>query len=187
MDRFFTFVGGSAGPWKVTTKTDVAGDGLPAVDRLDIVSSAQPFVPELAAVTWCLRGVVSNERYVTRSEKAALMAVQPPLGRAEASCAAFIALSKSPEWWGLTQDERRAILETQSRHIATGLNYLPAVARRLHHSRDLGGAFDFLTWFEFAPSDAAAFDQLVGELRRTEEWKYVIRECDLRLIRSSDS
>jgi len=48
----------------------------------------------------------------------------------------------------LTQDERREIFEERSRHIATGLEYLPAVARRLHHSRDLGGPFDFLTWFE---------------------------------------
>ena len=69
--------------------------------------------------------------------------------------------------------------------MKTGLKYLPAVARRLHHCRDLGEhePFDFLTWFEYAPSDAAAFDTLVAELRGTEEWVYVEREIDIRLIR----
>jgi len=65
----------------------------------------------------------------------------------------------------------------------TGVEYLPAVARRLHHGRDLGEPFDFLTWFEFAPEHAAAFDELVLRLRETEEWTYVEREIDLRLAR----
>lgn len=65
------------------------------------------------------------------------------------------------------------------------MKYLPAVARRLHHCRDLGSEepFDFLTWFEYAPADSAAFDELVAALRETEEWTYVEREIDLRLIR----
>src|SRR2546428_7160638 len=33
-------------------------------------------------------------------------------------------------------------------------SYLPAIARRLYHCRDLGEPFDFLTWFEYAPADA---------------------------------
>ena len=60
-------------------------------------------------------------------------------------------------------------MEERSRHIATGLNYLPAVARRLHHSRDLGERFDFLTWFEFAPADQAGFGELAAVLRATGE------------------
>jgi hypothetical protein len=63
------------------------------------------------------------------------------------------------------------------------LEYLPAVARRLHHCRDLGEPFDFLTWFEFAPTDTVAFDELVERLRETEEWSYVDREVDIRLTR----
>jgi len=50
-------------------------------------------------------------------------------------------------------------------------------------SRELGEAFDFLTWFEYAPSDAAAFEELVGLLRASEEWRYVTREVDVRLRR----
>jgi hypothetical protein len=94
---------------------------------------------------WLLRGVTSNERYVTRGERQMLVAKQPALGRPEAVCAALIPIQKSEAWWDLTQDEKREIFETRSEHIKTGLRYLPEVARRLHHSRDLGEPFDFLT------------------------------------------
>jgi chlorite dismutase len=116
-------------------------------------------------------------------EQNSLTAVQEYSGRPEATCAALIPITKSAAWWALTQDERRAIFEDRSAHIAAGLRYLPAIARRLHHGRDLGETFDFLTWFEFAPQHAAAFDQLVGVLRDTEEWNYVEREVDIRLVR----
>ena len=60
------------------------------------------------------------------------------------------------------------------------LKYLPAVARRLHHSRELGEPFDFLTWFEYAPEHADAFEEMVRRLRSTAEWRYVEREVDIR-------
>jgi chlorite dismutase len=131
-------------------------------------------------------GVTSHERYVQAQEHAALVTRQAPLGRPEAKRAALIPITKAPTWWALPQDERRAIFEERSRHIATGLRYLPAVARRLHHGYDLGEPFDFLTWFEYAPADTAAFEELVALLRATEEWRYVMREIDLRLIRAED-
>jgi hypothetical protein len=43
--------------------------------------------------------------------------------------------------------------------------------------------FDFLTWFEYPPAQEAAFNRLVAELRAIEEWKYVEREVDIRLVR----
>jgi hypothetical protein len=57
------------------------------------------------------------------------------------------------------------------------------VARRLHHCRDLteDAPFDFLTWFEFTPGDAVAFDEMLHRLRETAEWRYVEREVDVRL------
>ena len=82
-------------------------------------------------------GVTSNERYVERSEKQQLLAVQEGLGRAESRYAALIPIRKSTAWWTLKQDERRSIFEKQSRHIGIGMQYLPAIARRLHHCRDL--------------------------------------------------
>lgn len=64
-----------------------------------------------------------------------------------------------------------------------GLTYLPAIARRLYHSRDLGEIFDFLTWFEYAPKHESAFEELVKRLRATREWLFVDREVDIRLSR----
>ncbi len=85
---------------------------------------------------------------------------------------------------GLAQDQRRAFFEERSRHVGRSLAYLPRVARRLHHGRDLREPFDFLTWFEFAPEHESAFDELVAVLRETEEWRYVMREVDIRLRRA---
>jgi chlorite dismutase len=180
MDRLFSFVGGTAGPWAVVRSTAVRGEGLAAVARLDVVGGAPA---PASAGAWVLRGVVSNERYVTRPEKTTLVATQAPLGRPESRRAALIPLKKSAAWWALPQDERRAIFEERSAHIAIGLDYLPAVARRLHHARDLGEPFDFLTWFDYRAEDEGRFDELVGRLRETEEWKYVEREVDVRVAR----
>jgi hypothetical protein len=180
MDRVFGFVGGSVGEWEVGAVRPVRGESLPTVERLSVAAPGAAFPPDSR---WLLRGIVSNERYVTRPERDGLRAVQEGLGRPAAVCAALIPIRKSQAWWDLAQDERRAILEEQSQHIRTGLRYLPAIARRLYHCRDLGEPFDFLTWFEFAPADAAAFEDLVGVLRGTEEWRYVEREVDFRLVR----
>jgi chlorite dismutase len=176
--RLFTFVGGSAGPWKITRNATVRGDGLPAAARLDVVAGAPP---SGFAGAWVLRGVVSNERYVTRAEKTQLVGVQEAIGRPHATRAALIPLKKSAAWWAMTQDERRAIFEERSAHIAIGLQYLPAVARRLHHCRDLDEPFDFLTWFDYSAADEGRFDELLARLRETEEWKYVEREVDVRV------
>jgi len=150
---------------------------------LDVLNELLPAVP--SGARWVLRGFTSNVRYATRSEIASLKAAQPALGRLEAIHAALIPIRKNQAWWELAQDERRRIFEETSRHTAVGLEYLPAVARRLHHSRDLGEPFDFLTWFEFAPEHSAAFDELLARLRATEEWRYVEREVEVRLVRAS--
>ena len=60
---------------------------------------------------------------------------------------------------------------------------MPAIARKLYHCRDIGQPFDFLTWFEYAPEDSDNFEELVKALRETEEWKYVDREIDIRLVK----
>jgi len=181
--RLYSFVGGVTGPWRVISNTTVVGEPLADVERLEIFTGAVPEVPDNAK--WVLRGLTSNERYLTRSEKDQLAAIEPTLGRPDATHAALIPIRKTASWWGLAQDERRRIFEESSKHVATGLRYLPAVARRLHHCRDLGEnePFDFLTWFEFAPSDSPAFDELVAELRASEEWTYIDRKIDIRVVR----
>lgn len=174
-----TFEGGASGDWGVVRMAAVVGGGLEPVSRLQMIAGPGSGGDAL----WRLRGVTSNERYVERHERTGLVARQERLGRHSATCAALIPIRKREAWWELTQDERRSILEDRSHHIATGLEYLPAVARRLHHSRDLGEEFDFLTWFEYAPEYGEAFEELVARLRSTPEWDYVEREIDIRLER----
>ena len=64
-----------------------------------------------------------------------------------------------------------------------GLAYLPEISRQLHHCRDLGEPFDFVTWFEFAPEHTDAFNKLLSRLRASKEWEFVEREVDIRLIK----
>lgn len=181
MPLLVAFAASGSGPWRIESIEAVTGEPLPAAARLSVLEAAAARAVDGAA--WVLRGVTSNERYLTRQEHDELAARQEPLGRPRSTRSALIPIKKSEAWWELAQDERRRIFEESSRHLATSLEYLPAVARRLHHGRDLGEPFDFLTWFEFAPEDAAGFEELVQRLRATEEWRYIEREVDLRLAR----
>lgn len=182
--RLFCFAAAESGDWRVMRMETIAGALLPRTPYLQVHVGESDAAVQGA---WTLRGVTSNERYVTQAEKSNLAARQQGLGRMTSTCAALIPIRKSAAWWALPQDERRRIFEERSAHVQIGLDYLPAVARRLHHCRDLSTAepFDFLTWFEFAQEDAPAFDRLLSSLRASEEWRYVEREIDIRLIRST--
>ncbi|HTH95132.1 MAG TPA: chlorite dismutase family protein [Rhodocyclaceae bacterium] len=176
------FQAGSSGTWRIERIAAVVGESLPDAGYLNMHEGNQTRAV-VDTPAWALKGITSNTRYTTREEVTRLSARQQGLGRPEAMCAALIPIRKTAAWWALAQDERRAIIEEQSRHIQIGLEYLPAIARRLHHSRDLGEPFDFVTWFEFPVSHKAAFETLVQRLRDTEEWRYVEREVDVRLYR----
>lgn len=176
------FVGGDDGEWAVDAVLPVAGPLLAMTPRLAVIEASLGSArPDGGA--WCLTGTTSNSRYSERRELDAMAARQEGLGRPTATLAALIPIRKSPAWWALAQDERRAIFEAQSHHIAIGMETLPGVARRLHHSRELGEPFDFLTWFEFAPDHEAAFNAMLVALRATPEWDYVEAEVDIRLRR----
>lgn len=181
MTNKYQFAGGGYGLWKVTRMMAYRGQPMEAVKRVHIVNGEIESLP--ADSKWVLRGLTSNVRYATAAEIETVRAKQPAIGRPEATCAALIPIKKSVAWWDLAQDERRAIFEEASHHNAIGLEYLPAIARRLHHSRDIGEPFDFLTWFEFAPEHKAAFEELVTRLRASKEWTFVEREIEIRLER----
>lgn len=182
--RYFRFTGVDRGDWQVLDQRVIVGEALADVAALTILPPTSP-APD--SMHWMLSGVTSNERYVELEEKAALVNRQEPLGSPGATCAALIPIRKNAAWWALTQDERRRIFEADSRHIAIGLQALPAIARRLHHCRDLPTPepFDFLTWFEYAPQDEPIFDKLLRDLRSTHEWSYVDWEVELRLMREA--
>ena len=171
------------GEWRILSVNPVTGPSLPSTD-LTHFSRTTVTPPTTAESSWILRGVTSNTRYVTNEERDALNAASEGLGRPQATRAACIPIRKMAAWWALSQQERRDIFETQSHHTANSMPYLPAIARQLHHCRDLGDTdFDFVTWFEYAPEDADAFEELVAKLRASPEWKYVDREVDIRLER----
>ena len=181
--RAISFIGGKTGRMAVVSHTTISGPPIARVDRVAMVAGLAMDLPADAA--WALHGVTSNDRYTTRAEKDALISKQAPVGRAEATSAALIRLRKRAEWWALTQDERRTILEEDSHHIAIGMRYLPAVARRLLHCRDLGDdtPFDFIGFLDFAPESQAAFDEMLDDLRATKEWSFIDREIDIRLTK----
>jgi hypothetical protein len=181
--RAFTFVGGDDGDWSVTSQRTLLGAPITAVARVEMIAGIAP--ETLGNAAWILRGVATNDRYTTTAEKAELVKRQAPIGRAAATRSALILMRKTAAWWALAQDERRAILEEQSHHIAIGLRYLPAVARRLLHCRDMATdePFDFIGFLDYAPSDEAAFDEMLQQLRATREWTFMEREIEIRLTR----
>jgi chlorite dismutase len=180
-NTIFDFIGGTAGEWKITSMTTLKGNPLSPVSHLKKVPGD---LTQSETGIWTLKGIISNLRYTEKEDKDKLVAIQEDLGRPQATFAAFIPIRKSEAWWNLAQDERRKIMENKSQHTQTGMKYLPAIARKLFHSRDIGEPFDFLTWFEYAPADANAFEELLDALRKTEEWNYVEREIDIRLVKS---
>lgn len=179
-NNFFDFIGGNSGAWKVVKMNTVIGEPLENVTHLDLLQGS--LMPCDKGV-WALKGFKSTIRYAEKREKDQLIAIQAGLGRPEATAAALIPIRKNAAWWSLAQDERRQIFEEQSQHTQVGLAYLPAVARQLFHCKDIGQPFDFLTWFEYAPAHADAFEALVAALRQTKEWTFVDREIDIRLIK----
>ncbi len=183
--RLFTFNGSSSGSWRVRSQVAYLGQPIATVACVSVHSGATA----APADGWSFRGITSNDRYVARTEKRELAERQEGLGRPEATYAALIPIRKSAAWWAMTQDERRAVFEEQSKHMRIGMKYLPPIARRLHHCRDLGEpeAFDFLTWFEYHPTHESAFDELLMELRATPEWQYVDHEIDIRLVNIGSS
>lgn len=174
--RAYTFAAGEHGEWRIERIDAVTGQGLVPAARLAVSNT----LAAAAGSAWSLHGMLSNERYVTRPEKSALLALPPATAPTRA---ALIPLRKSAAWWAMTQDERRAIFEAQSHHIAIGIELGAGIARRLHHCRDLSdeAPFDFLTWFEYSAEDEIRFDALLARLRASEEWRFVEREVDIRL------
>ena len=89
------FAAGASGAWRIDREDAVAGDGLPAAERLAVLEG-----PDARAATgagWSLRGVTSNTRHTNRPE--ALTASQQGLRRPQATRAALIPIRKTEAWW----------------------------------------------------------------------------------------
>jgi hypothetical protein len=168
------------GAWRVTEITTPRGASLATITHVDIVQGSLKRLP--AGAAWVLSGSVRNTRHVTREEFV-------PAGQKRVfvesvpTCAALIAIRRSNDWWQLGHSARREILET--RQPPRGLRYLSAMIRSLQYRRDLSEQFDVVTWFEYEPRDSHAFEDLLEGWRASDEWRYIDRECDIRLVRES--
>jgi hypothetical protein len=159
------FVAGFEGLWLIEGMTAPVGEPLPPAARLSVVEGA---AAETADGRWVLRGVVAGQGEDARAD-------QLPLGRAEARCAALLAVRMSPAWWERAEEDRRA--------LSANIEHGPAISRRIHRARDRDEPFDVLTWFEFAPEVQSEANQVMARLRDSEEWTFVEREVDIRVIR----
>jgi len=178
-DAQYNYVGGNGGAWSVTSASALSGLPLARVTHIDIVRGPLSRTPPGTA--WVLSGLVRNTRYVSREDFETRAPEIPHAPKSTAMCAALIAIRRSKQWWELGHQVRREILETQSDLWTAGLHYLTGMVRRWQHRRDLSEQFDCVTWFEYEPHDAEAFDKLLTAWRASEEWSYVARECDIRL------
>jgi chlorite dismutase len=177
-----SFIGASTGQWKVLSIKTIVGSALPIVDYVSTVKGVVNLDLQSTS-SWIIKSFTSNLRYTKRDEKQELNEKSRTLGNPEFNHAAMIPIKKSEAWWQLAQDERRKIFEEDSKHIQSSTRYLPFISRQLHHSRDLGEDFDFVTWFEFSSKHDEEFNSLCYTLRKTEEWKYVDREIDIRMVK----
>src|ERR1700739_1120935 len=102
-----TFAGGEIGSWAVERLDTGAGTPLEGAPRLEV---AEGPASSLAGgePAWLLRGVTSNERYVSGVEHTALVTRQESLGRAAYTRAALIPITEAEGWGGPPQEKRRA-------------------------------------------------------------------------------
>jgi len=143
--------------------------------------------------TWCriesetlfdagLCGVVQHLHYTTLDERTDLTA-RSRAELAAGSTAVLIPIRRSAEWWAMAHDQRGE--HFHKKHTPIGAPYVERIFRKLYHARYLGSPYDFLTYFEFSPTDADYFRQLLSELRATEEWKYVEDEFEVWMTKLS--
>jgi hypothetical protein len=170
-----SFVAGFEGLWRMEGMTAPRGEPLRPAARLAVVEGAGAQAP---ASRWTLRGVADHPPGGEGGGNGGRA-----LGGPDARCAALVAIRLAPAWWEVTGGDGATVLAQRSRALLGHPGDTPKIARRLHHSRDLGEPFDLLAWFEFHPDEQAAFNDLMARLRATEGWSSVEREVDVRLIR----
>ncbi len=159
------FVAGFEGLWLIEGMTAPLGEPLPPAARLSVVEGA---AAEIAEGRWVLRGVVAGQGEDARAD-------QLPLGRADARCAALLAVRMSPSWWERAEEDRRALSAT--------IEHGPAISRRIHRALERDEPFDVLTWFEFPPDQQPEVNHMLAGLRESHEWPFVERAVEIRLIR----
>jgi len=130
-------------------------------------------------------GVTQELKYTDQDTLNRLKELAPKRGDGEAQPhGVVLPLSKTPEWWAMTLEKRQSYFfqhpetfgKEQLGHNAVGFKYISRIFRKLYHSRFIDNRQDFVTYFEYADSDAEAFEKLLEGLRDPKvnpEWKFV--------------
>jgi hypothetical protein len=156
--------GGSPSPWN---------------PRLDVAAGSVS--PQPLGTKWLLRGITSNERYVVREERivswrsSQVWVEQGHLCRPDP-------YPEKPLMVGTGSRRTPEDFEEQSRH-SHWAPISPCCGPSSPPLWDLGESepFDFLTWFEYSPSDEPGFNRLLAELRASVGGS-MSTEIDIRLV-----
>ena len=116
-----------------------------------------------------MHGLIKQPNYVPGFPDQMKADLKTPSEPGPKSYAVVIPIRKSPEWWGLDQEKRAAMMQE---HAAATLPYLKTVNRKLYHSSGLDD-MDFITYFE--TSKLEDFHSLVLSLEKVQEFRYTRR------------
>ena len=140
--------------------------------------------PMAASAPVLLQGVTGTAQYTDSKAHYAAANGLPALPASSGPVlAVIIPLRKTAAWYALPHDQRKAKIPA---HVDLGVPFIPAIHRRLFHSRDYSKDYDFLTYFEFRAADEPQFRQLCQALRdpkRNPEWTYIDRDCEIWLTK----
>ena len=151
--------GGASGAWQVDRIDPVRGPSLDRVARVAVFDGAAAIAAgSTADAAWILRGTTGHVRYLEQHENRA--GVDPARPRSPGGDARRadpdpqgrrVVGARAGRAAGASRGSARA---TSRSACAT----CPRLRGACYHSRELGEPFDFLTWFEFAPEHASAFE-----------------------------
>jgi len=193
---FTSFTQDAQAPGLATNDARVTGY---EVDRINAVRGAPPAAVEAGRRLWRVEaagrlpvadapfiGATTHVVYTDSSTRAELAHISTG---ESGPVAVLIPIRKTAEWWALAREQRQAfVMEgAPNGHLAIGRRYAARIYRRLYQARYLPGSeWDFLTYFEFPRDEAAAFTDLLAELRDLDsnpEWGFVDREVELWMTR----
>ena len=133
--------------------------------------------PAQGGRSWVLEGVRSDEATRSAGARVAGQNAAGAGGPGHDCAGARIPIPLQARLRGGSWNKTSAARSSRSARTTSRLarSYLPAIARRpLPRARELGGPFNFLTWFEFAPENVRRLRPAgLVRLRETDEWRYV--------------
>src|SRR4051812_8445898 len=98
-ETLFHYMGGTTGPWRVTSNVAHSGPALPHASHVEIANGELGRRP--SGTAWVFRAIARNTRFVTREESRRSPTDGFSIHRNGELCAALILVRKSTSWWNL--------------------------------------------------------------------------------------